>query len=89
MDSWAEIAQIVIRDRIRAREVEAADERLAAAAHGVGPTGLRSAIGRLFIRAPRQVTGKPATGKPVAPIIAAGRVPADRARPMRPRIIAR
>jgi hypothetical protein len=53
MHGWTEQNQVVIRARIRERELEAASERLAATAHATLPTGVRRTIGRMLISAGR------------------------------------
>ena len=60
--------QVVIRARIRERELEAASERLAASARvAATPRSLRRTIGRLLIRAGRRVAGESAlAGSPAA-----------------------
>jgi predicted N-acetyltransferase YhbS len=61
MHGWTEGTQVVIRARIRERELEAASERLAASARvATTPRSLRRTIGRLLIRAGRRVAGESA-----------------------------
>ena len=69
MHGWTEQTQAVVRDRIRAREVEAASERLAATAHTApAPGSIRRRIGRLLIQVGRRVGGEA-----VSPASPAGR----------------
>jgi hypothetical protein len=76
MHGWTEQTQAVVRDRIRAREVEAASERLAATAHTASaPGSIRRRIGRLLIQVGRRVGGEavsPASpaGRPAHPMAA-------------------
>lgn len=58
MHGWTEQTQVVIRARIREREIEAANERLAATARTITPRSLRRSIGRLLINAGRRVAGE-------------------------------
>jgi hypothetical protein len=67
MHGWTEQNQVVIRARIRERELEAASERLAAAAHATSPIGIRRTVGRMLISAGRRIAGEPAVaGSPAA-----------------------
>jgi len=68
MHAYTEGTQQVVRDRIRARELEAASERLAATAHATSaPSNLRRHVGRLLITAGRRVAGEQASaGSPAA-----------------------
>jgi hypothetical protein len=68
MNAFTEQNQRVVRDRIRARELEAASERLAAAAHATSsPSSFRRRIGTLLITAGRRVAGEQASaGSPAA-----------------------
>jgi hypothetical protein len=67
MHGWTEQNQVVIRARIRERELEAASERLAATAPATSPIGIRRTVGRLLIRAGRRIAGEPVTsGSPAA-----------------------
>jgi hypothetical protein len=76
MNGWTEQNQAVVRDRILAREVEAASERLAATAHtATAPGSIRRRIGRLLIQVGHRVGGEavsPAspTGRPAHPMAA-------------------
>jgi hypothetical protein len=67
MQGWTELNQVVIRSRIREREIEAASERLAATARGTTRSSARRAVGRLLIRFGHRIAGEPvATGSPAA-----------------------
>ena len=68
MNAYTDQTQRVVRDRIRARELEAASERLAATAHATpSPSSLRRRIGRLLITTGRRVAGEGASaGSPAA-----------------------
>jgi plasmid stabilization system protein ParE len=68
MHGWTEQNQVVIRARIRERELEAASERLAAGARiATTPSSLRRTVGRLLIRTGRRIAGESAlAGSPVA-----------------------
>jgi plasmid stabilization system protein ParE len=68
MHGWTEASQVVIRARIRERELEAASERLAAGARiATTPSSLRRTVGRLLIRTGRRIAGESAlAGSPVA-----------------------
>ena len=68
MNAYTEQTQRVVRDRIRTRELEAASERLAAAAHATStPSSFRRRIGRLLITTGRRVAGEQASaGSPAA-----------------------
>lgn len=60
VNGYTEITQLVVRDRIRAREVEAAGERLAAIARTTTNDGnARRRVGRLLIQAGRRIAGEP------------------------------
>ena len=61
MHGWTEQNQVVIRARIRERELEAASERLAATARATSAIGVRRTVGRLLIRAGRRIAGESAT----------------------------
>jgi hypothetical protein len=62
MNAYTEQTQQVVRDRIRARELEAASERLASAAHATStPSSFRRRIGRLLITTGRLVAGERAS----------------------------
>jgi hypothetical protein len=63
MDAWTELTQVVTRARIRALELEAANERLAATAHASSPTGIRPIVGRLLIRAGQRIAGESAVAR--------------------------
>ncbi|MEO7663587.1 MAG: hypothetical protein ABIV26_00545 [Candidatus Limnocylindrales bacterium] len=66
MNAWTEQNQVVIRNLIRERELEAASERLAASARTT-QRGLRRNVGRLLILAGRHVAGEPvSSGSPAA-----------------------
>jgi hypothetical protein len=59
MNGYTEITQMVVRDRIRTREVEAAGERLAAIARTTTNDGnARQRLGRLLILAGRRIAGE-------------------------------
>lgn len=59
MNGYTEITQMVVRDRIRAREVEAAGERLAVIARTTTNDGnARRRVGRLLILAGRRIAGE-------------------------------
>jgi hypothetical protein len=68
MNAHTDQTQRVVRDRIRARELEAASERLAATAHTTpASSNLRRRIGRLLITTGRRVAGEQApAGSPAA-----------------------
>jgi len=68
MNGYVEFTQLVVRDRIRAREVEAASERLAAVARTTSTNGnARRRVGRLLILAGRRIAGESVTsGSPAA-----------------------
>jgi len=67
MQAWTEQSQEAIRARIRERELEAASERLAAAAHVSSPSSVRRTVGRMLIRVGRRIAGESATaGSPAA-----------------------
>ena len=67
MNAWTEQNQMMIRDRIRERELEAASERLASTARFSSPTSFRRRVGRLLIQAGRLLAGEPVRpGSPVA-----------------------
>ncbi|HEX5589103.1 MAG TPA: hypothetical protein VFX65_02290 [Candidatus Limnocylindrales bacterium] len=67
MHGWTEQTQLVVRARIREREVEAASERLAATARTTTPRSLRRSVGRLLILTGRRVAGEVApTASPAA-----------------------
>ena len=67
MQGWTEQNQVVIRSRIRERELEAASERLAATARRTTPTSFRRRVGRLLIETGRRIAGEPVpTGSPAA-----------------------
>ncbi len=67
MHGWTEQNQLVIRSRIREREIEAASERLAATARDTTRSSARLAVGRLLIRVGHRIAGEPvATGSPAA-----------------------
>jgi hypothetical protein len=67
MHGWTEQNQVVIRARIRDRELEAASERLAATAHATHPIGVRRTVGRMLISAGRRIAGEPAVaGSPAS-----------------------
>ena len=76
MNAYTDQTQQLVRDRIRARELEAASERLAAIAQGTaGPSTFRLRIGRLLITAGRRVGGEQASagspaGRPAQPMAA-------------------
>jgi hypothetical protein len=58
---------MVVRARIRDREVEAASERLAATARTIPQASVRRTVGRLLIGAGRRIAGESATaGSPAA-----------------------
>lgn len=61
MHGWTELNEMVIRARIRERELEAASQRLAATAHATTPGSVRRTVGRLLIRAGRRIAGESAT----------------------------
>lgn len=65
MQAYVDFNMAIVQDRFRAREVEAAGERLAAAARDGRATsiahrgGVRRQVGRLLISAGRRVAGEP------------------------------
>lgn len=59
MNAWTEQTQTMIRSRIRERELEAAGERLAAAAIPRSQGSIRRSIGRWLIVTGRLVAGEP------------------------------
>ena len=67
MQGYIETTQVLIRERIRMREAEAAGERLAAAARATTrPSGLRRQVGVLLIHAGQRVAGGQASAGPSA-----------------------
>ncbi len=76
VNGYIEVTQMVVRERIRAREVEAAGERLAAIARTISTDGsARRRVGRLLILAGRRIAGESVpsgspAARPVRPIAA-------------------
>ena len=69
VNGYTEITQMVVRARIRAREVEAAGERLAAIARTTTTSNgnARRRVGRLLILAGRRIAGESVpSGSPAA-----------------------
>ena len=68
VNGYTEITQMVVRARIRTREVEAAGERLAAIARTTTNDGnARRRVGRLLILAGRRIAGESVpSGSPAA-----------------------
>lgn len=62
MNAWTEQTQTMIRSRIRERELEAASERLAAAAIPRSQGSFRRSVGWLLILTGRLVAGESAFG---------------------------
>jgi len=67
MQGYIETTQVVIRERMRVREAEAAGERLAAGTRAASrPSGLRRQVGVLLIHAGQRVAGGQASAGPSA-----------------------